>query len=918
MPRGHTHVLAPMLVALHASSNSLIVLSYVAISLTIGYMICKACRGMPFHCLIMAIFVVIIASAGTYLMDELTLWNPAYWVSGTVRLVAACSVAATAIVLPSMAPKVLDIVRTAREAGARKKTQPSPSRPRHDDDNPKTRFAETPGSDLHTPLRLILGSVQKLLEEKKIPAAEQQHLRMVEQNASILLHHVNALPALSRPDATMIAPHPTATDLVPLLHRMVSHFEMLATKHRIGLHVATPPSVPAVIDREKIEQVLMNLLSGAFAEIADGGIIACSLEVHEGNAHINIQNSRSKTPEKTQPARSDRFGRHHQEGAHHYGDGSPSISIAREFVEFHGGTLRLSDAPQGNNRWTITLPLTEAMPTAPQADAQTVAIATGPIVSPSQQPPQAAPPADTDRPLVLVVADNHDSATAIAHILAEEFRVITAFNGDDGYRRMLEEQPDLIVSDVAMAESGDEHLVQRIRRHKEFAAMPILLLTAQTDDEALMERLGENVQDHLDRPFEPQELQTRAHHLVRMNHPPGVPYKSPENRLHDIAEPGDRPAGPKADLPHTPGHPARNQIRLHHIIEANIVGIFFADSQGTVLEANDLFLRMVDYDRNDLLAGDISWKGLTPEEHHHTGTQGGFHTINAPKPLETVYIRKDGRHLPVLAGTVLLAAADPEYATFVIDLSEQKQMQQDLQKARETAESASRAKDHFLAILSHELLTPLTPALMAVHALHNDPATSNDGHILLTIIENNIAIEVRLIEDLLDMTRLASGTMRLDLENVQAHSILLDTIAPLQTILAGKNLALDIRLGAEFPHTLANPLRLQQAFRNILKNAAKFTPSGGSITISSRNDTTQQLLIIEVKDTGIGIAPEVLTGIFAPFQQGEQSITRKFGGLGLGLALSKRIIEMMGGTLQVESPGENMGTVFSITLPTAK
>ena len=254
------------------------------------------------------------------------------------------------------------------------------------------------------------------------------------------------------------------------------------------------------------------------------------------------------------------------------------------------------------------------------------------------------------------------------------------------------------------------------------------------------------------------------------------------------------------------------------------------------------------------------------------------------------------------------------------DISEERRAEEALRLAKEEAESANRAKTQFLAILSHELRTPLNPILLAVSSMLERSVPPEDLRPNLEMIRQNVNLQSRLIDDLLDVMRIVRGKMPLHWEVVDSHFLIKNAAQICQSEVYGKKLELRIGLEAEHHHINADPVRLQQVLWNLIKNAVKFTPDGGSIAIRTRNEaepgSPDERLVIEVIDTGIGIEPGVLGLIFDPFQQGETSITRKFGGLGLGLAISKGIVDGHGGSLTVESAGKGHGTSFRIALQT--
>ena len=245
------------------------------------------------------------------------------------------------------------------------------------------------------------------------------------------------------------------------------------------------------------------------------------------------------------------------------------------------------------------------------------------------------------------------------------------------------------------------------------------------------------------------------------------------------------------------------------------------------------------------------------------------------------------------------------------------QILRELEQAKIEAESANAAKDEFLAALSHELRTPLTPILTAVSAI--DPENTERSEIahVFQMIQRNIELEARLIDDLLDLTRISKGKLRLDLHPLKVEASLQSTLAICATDFARKNIQVETRLEARDAVVLADAARLQQIFWNILKNANKFTPQGGRVMVSTRM-LDQQRVEVSIADSGIGIEPEVLPRIFQPFEQGGRLVTRKFGGLGLGLAITKALVDVHGGHIAAESEGQDCGATFRVALPVAK
>ena len=252
-----------------------------------------------------------------------------------------------------------------------------------------------------------------------------------------------------------------------------------------------------------------------------------------------------------------------------------------------------------------------------------------------------------------------------------------------------------------------------------------------------------------------------------------------------------------------------------------------------------------------------------------------------------------------------------------IDVSERQRAQEALEKAHRELQEALEAKDRFLATLSHELRTPLTPVLAVVSGLAADSRLAPFAG-ELAMIQRNVELEARLIDDLLDLTRISRGKLELRRSGIDARRVIEHALATIGPELAARDLRLDVQLTAEKHRVWADAPRLTQVLWNLLSNAVKFTPPGGAVTVESRlesGEAGRRELVVEVRDTGIGIEPDVLPRIFDAFEQTDRRITRRFGGLGLGLAVSRAIVELHGGRLTAASEGQDRGATFTLHLP---
>jgi two-component system CheB/CheR fusion protein len=240
------------------------------------------------------------------------------------------------------------------------------------------------------------------------------------------------------------------------------------------------------------------------------------------------------------------------------------------------------------------------------------------------------------------------------------------------------------------------------------------------------------------------------------------------------------------------------------------------------------------------------------------------------------------------------------------------QIQEELQQQKDVAESANAAKDRFLANLSHELRTPLTPILIWAGGMANDPSLSQEVSDGLQMVCRNVELEARLIDDLLDLTRITRGKLQLHLRKSDAHDLLKHAMEIVREDISSRELQLSVELNAAEHVVLADAPRLQQVFWNLLRNASKFTPGRGAVTIRTFNPQPRALMI-EISDTGVGIDPQHLEKVFEAFEQ----VGTHREGLGLGLAISKAIVEMHQGSIRAFSEGLGKGAKFVIDLQTA-
>jgi PAS domain S-box-containing protein len=373
-----------------------------------------------------------------------------------------------------------------------------------------------------------------------------------------------------------------------------------------------------------------------------------------------------------------------------------------------------------------------------------------------------------------------------------------------------------------------------------------------------------------------------------------------------MTEPSQPNARPAADA----------QAMLAAIVESSDDAIVSKTPQGIVTSWNHGAERIFGYGAAEMIGQSITRIIPKDREHEEIEILRRIRAGERVDHFETVRQRKDGTLIDV---SVTISPMRDEAGRIIgaskiaRDITMQKQVQRDLVAARDAAESASKAKDRFLSVLSHELRTPLTPVLAAVSLIENDPSISpQELQTQVSMIRRNVETEARLVDDLLDLTRIARGKIRLHFEVVDTHLVIRNVIDMLRADIDEKALSITQALRARSPHVWADAGRLQQVFLNLLSNAVKFTPAEGNISVRTSDDDGH--IVASITDTGVGIEADMLPRLFESFEQGERTVTRQFGGLGLGLSIVRSLVEMHHGAISASSAGRDKGATFTLTL----
>ncbi|HEY9605482.1 MAG TPA: PAS domain S-box protein, partial [Allocoleopsis sp.] len=365
-----------------------------------------------------------------------------------------------------------------------------------------------------------------------------------------------------------------------------------------------------------------------------------------------------------------------------------------------------------------------------------------------------------------------------------------------------------------------------------------------------------------------------------------------------------------------------SEWRFRRVMESNMIGMGFWTLAGEITDANDALLNLLGYTREEFLAEKPRWTDLTPPEYRELDEQvlKQIQQMGVCAPFEKEYIRKDGSRVPALCGAAAFQDTSESGVFFVLDLSDRKQIEKERDRllqleraARAEAEASNRVKNEFLMVLSHELRTPLNPILGWTKLLQTRQFAPGMVTHALSTIERNARQQSQLVEDLLDVSRILQGELTLNCCPVNLVEVIQGAIASIQLSAQAKAIAIHTILDATVPPVLGSQERLQQVVWNLLSNAVKFTPHHGQVDVHL--ECVGKYAQIRVSDTGKGIEASFLPYVFDYFRQADGSTTRSSGGLGLGLAISRHLVELHGGTIEAASVGLGKGAIFTMRLP---
>ncbi len=757
-------------------------------------------------------------------------------------------------------------------------------------DRAKTVFFSNVSHEFRTPLTLMLAPLAELLNDAQLPDESREQLTMVHRNGQRLLKLVNTMLDFSRIEAGRAAASLEAVDLAELTMDLASSFRSATQAAGLRLVIDCPPVGQAVlVDRDMWEKIVLNLLSNAF-KFTMAGQIAVSLQRRAAQVALIVADTGLGIARKELPRLFERF--HRVEGARgrtHEGTGI-GLALVHELVKLHGGEVSITSELEVGTTVTVLVPLNAAQPAciarSPAVSGRAAAFLEEasrwlPAASDAQGAAStSAPTSSSCGGYILLADDNADMRAYIRRLLGRRWEVETVGNGVEALAAVKRRRPDLVITDVMMPELDGFGLLAALREQAELRDLPVLMLSARAGDDARVDGLEAGASDYLVKPFSARELTARVEVLVL------------RERIRAVEE-----------------AQARRQAR---VFAQAPVGIAILRGPSHVFEvANAPYVELIG--GRPLLGKPV--REALPElkdqgiyelldrvvatREPFVGRSFGIALERRPgMPAEECFF--DFVYQPLLNETGEVEGV----AVVVFEVTE-------LARARREADAANRAKDEFLAMLGHELRNPLAPIVTALQLMEmrGTPSAGRERE----IIERQVRHMIGLIDDLLDVSRITQGKVALKRERVELSRVVGQAIEMASPLLEQQRHHLQVEVAREGLALDGDPARLAQVFANLLTNAAKYTRPGGRITLEGSREGDR--VILRVRDTGIGIAPEILPQIFEPFTQAAQAIDRSQGGLGLGLAIVRSLVRMHGGEVMAISEGRDRGTEFIVRLP---
>ena len=501
---------------------------------------------------------------------------------------------------------------------------------------------------------------------------------------------------------------------------------------------------------------------------------------------------------------------------------------------------------------------------------------------------------------VLVVDDNADMRDYLVRLLSRHWSVAWAQDGLDALDAVRRRRPDVVLTDVMMPRLDGFGLLNALRADASTADVPVIMLSARAGEEARVEGVQAGADEYLVKPFSARELIARVSAQLRLA-------EAARERADLLAR--EQHAREAAEY-------QRRQLRAVFDQAPTLIAVFRGPDHVIEL-ANHLICQAWGRPQHELLgrrfydavpeAGDQAWRTLldgvylTGEPYIGRDTEAQFERNGRRETSYYDFVWAPLRDGGQVDGVIVVAT----------DVTDQVIARRELSGLREAAEAANRAKDEFLAMLGHELRNPLAPILTALQLLKLRGVEAAERE--RAIIERQVRHLVTLVDDLLDVSRITRGKVDLKRVPVELAEVVAKAIEMASPLLEQQRHDLRVEVPRSGLTLLGDPNRLAQVVANLLNNAAKYTEPGGIVQLSAGLEG--DAVALRIRDTGVGIAPEMLPRVFDVFVQEGQTLARSRGGLGLGLAIARSLVTQHGGTIAAESDGPGRGSTFIIRLP---
>ncbi len=774
-------------------------------------------------------------------------------------------------------------------------------------DEIKSQFFANVSHELRTPLALILGPVERVLAEAAdLAPAHRSSLQVVRRNASTLLKQVNNLLDISKLDADKMQVSYAKCDLARLARMIGAHFDSLAPDRDIRFVIEAPESMPAEVDPDKVERVILNLLSNAFKFTPPGGRVRLALQaIGDDRAIVSVQDSGPGVRADQRGLIFERFRQSDGAANREFGGTGLGLSIAKDFVHLHGGTIGVTDAPGSGALFQVELPRkappgwhVRLLDCPPPQETGADGILQGTIEelkAPVAPPAQASQSASLALPVALVVEDNREMNSFITDNLRGEFIVHCAFDGEEGLRKAHEYKPDLIISDVMMPRMSGDRMIELLRQERAFDRVPVLILSAKADDELRLRLLANGAQDYLVKPFAAQELITRSRNLALA--------KRSQEQLASLVQKLDAEAREQTTRLNA------SEARFRTITNAMPQMVWTAEPDGYPVYFSEQW-----YDFTGLPNGSLvghKWAELMHEDDSERVWEVWREALASGRMYEVEFRlrHKSGQHRWVLARATPVSGEDGAVVHWMgtsTDIDVHKRNEQALR-------DADRRKDEFLAMLAHELRNPLAPIGAASDLLSMARLDPERIRVTSEVIGRQVRHMTGLIDELLDVSRVTRGLVTLDRAELDMKVIIGEAVEQVQPLIESQRHHLTVDVAPEHANVLGDHKRLVQIAVNLLVNSAKYTPPGGHIRLGMA--VPDGHVVLTVQDNGIGIEPDLQPRVFELFSQGQRKSDRSQGGLGIGLALVRSLVDLHGGKVECFSEGPGRGSTFTVTLP---